>query len=124
MPQHGAASRSSVDDRPCLNMGRAGIDTVWRTGLALTWDVHASIQRGGQNMPQHGTCMPRYSVADRPCPDMGLAGSYLIWRDGAFIYQTAESIQNRCAVYDSGRTAIVDINIIDSIFPFKFPIDI
>lgn len=102
------------------------------------WDVQDPIQRGGQNMsqhgaanrssvddmPQHGTCRTRYSVAARPCPVIGLAGSYLIRRDGTFIYQPAESIQNRCAIYASGRTAIVDINIIDSIFPFKFPIDI
>ena len=86
-------------------------------------------QRGGQNMSQHGAAS-RSSVDDRPCLGMGhsgldqRAGSYLIWRDGTFIYQPAESIQNRCAVYASGRTAIVNINIIDSIFPFKFPIDI
>ena len=117
-----------MTDRICHSMGLQAA-AAWRTEYATAWDVQDSIQRGGQNMSQHGAAS-RSSVDDRPCLGMGhsgldqRAGSYLIWRDGTFIYQPAESIQNRCAVYASGRTAIVNINIIDSIFPFKFPIDI
>ncbi|MBO8486275.1 MAG: hypothetical protein IAB78_07620 [Bacteroidetes bacterium] len=45
MPQHGAASRSSVADRICHSMGRAGLDTAWRTEYVTAWGCKPQ-QRG------------------------------------------------------------------------------